>query len=69
VNWAEAQFLAMGFQTTRVPFRPDMTPQLVVDIPGTVDPSKIVVVGAHFDSRSTMSTSPTQRAPGLLPQL
>ena len=33
-------------------------------IPGTEDPDKIVVVGAHFDSRGTQRNSPTQRAPG-----
>jgi hypothetical protein len=32
-------------------------------IPGT-DPSRIVVVGGHMDSRSTNSTSQTQAAPG-----
>lgn len=32
-------------------------------IPGT-EPSRIIVVGGHLDSRSTDSTSPTQSAPG-----
>src|SRR4029078_7894121 len=32
-------------------------------IPGT-DPSRIVVVGGHLDSRSTDASSPTQAAPG-----
>jgi hypothetical protein len=32
-------------------------------IPGT-DPTRLVVVGGHMDSRSTNSTSPTQTAPG-----
>src|SRR5262245_48412314 len=32
-------------------------------IPGT-DPSRIIVVGGHLDSRSTSGSSPTQSAPG-----
>ena len=36
----------------------------MAEIRGAEEPDTIVVVGAHYDSRSTMSTSPTQRAPG-----
>lgn len=64
VEWAESKFNGYGFDTTRLSFRSDMTPQVMATIPGAVDPSKIVVVGAHFDSRGTQSSSPTQRAPG-----
>ena len=28
------------------------------------DPDTIIVVGAHYDSRGTQNSSPTQRAPG-----
>jgi len=64
VEWAEAQFLGYGFETTRIPFREDMTPQVVATLRGTVAPDSVVVVGAHYDSRGTQNSSPTQRAPG-----
>jgi hypothetical protein len=62
--YAEAEFLSLGFETTRMPFREDMTPQIMATLRGTEEPDEIVVVGAHFDSRGTMNSSPTQRAPG-----
>eukprot|EP01043_Picozoa_sp_COSAG02_P054699 COSAG02_NODE_6233_length_3709_cov_65.198892_4_plen_346_part_00 len=62
--FAEAELLALGFEVTRMPFREDMTAQIIATRRGTEEPDEIVVVGAHFDSRGTMSTSPTQRAPG-----
>jgi hypothetical protein len=64
VEWAEAQFLGYGFETTRIPFREDMTPQVVATLRGTVAPDSVVFVGAHYDSRGTQNSSPTQRAPG-----
>eukprot|EP01048_Picozoa_sp_COSAG05_P013850 COSAG05_NODE_1513_length_4667_cov_51.337785_6_plen_249_part_00 len=64
VTYAEAEFLGYGFETTRMPFREDMTPQLIATLRGSEEPDVVVVVGAHFDSRGTQSTSPTQRAPG-----
>ena len=41
-----------------------MTPQVVAELKGTDGGEAIVVVGAHYDSRSTDRNSPTQRAPG-----
>lgn len=64
VEYAEAEFLSYGFETERFPFREDMTAQVHATLRGTESPDTIVVVGAHFDSRGTQSTSPTQRAPG-----
>jgi len=45
-------------------FRANWAPNVVCEIPGTNPNAPIVVVGAHYDSRSTNVNSPTQRAPG-----
>lgn len=63
-NWAASVFAGYGFDVSRPSFRSDMTPQVIAELPGTEAPERIVVVGAHYDSRGTQSTSPTQRAPG-----
>eukprot|EP01065_Artemidia_motanka_P007995 TRINITY_DN139_c0_g2_i5.p2 TRINITY_DN139_c0_g2~~TRINITY_DN139_c0_g2_i5.p2 ORF type:complete len:445 (+),score=189.26 TRINITY_DN139_c0_g2_i5:57-1391(+) len=63
-DWVAERLGNYGFTVTRHRFRDDMTPQVVAELKGTVEPEKIVVVGAHYDSRGTQSTSPTQRAPG-----
>eukprot|EP01062_Namystynia_karyoxenos_P078117 TRINITY_DN79_c0_g2_i2.p2 TRINITY_DN79_c0_g2~~TRINITY_DN79_c0_g2_i2.p2 ORF type:complete len:468 (+),score=185.54 TRINITY_DN79_c0_g2_i2:77-1405(+) len=63
-DWAEERLRSYGFAVTRNSFRSDMTPQIVAELKGTEEPEKIVVAGAHYDSRGTMSSSPTQRAPG-----
>ena len=59
--FAEEQLLAYGFEVTRMPFREDMTAQIIATKRGTDAPDEIVVVGAHFDSRGTMNSSPTMR--------
>lgn len=63
-EWAAEMFEGYGLDVQRDQFREDMTPQIVAEFRGLEDPDAIVVVGAHFDSRSTMNSSPTQRAPG-----
>eukprot|EP01065_Artemidia_motanka_P007991 TRINITY_DN139_c0_g2_i1.p2 TRINITY_DN139_c0_g2~~TRINITY_DN139_c0_g2_i1.p2 ORF type:complete len:462 (+),score=211.63 TRINITY_DN139_c0_g2_i1:69-1388(+) len=63
-DWVASQLQSKGFTVTRDSFRSDMTPQVVAELKGTEAPDTIVVVGAHYDSRGTMSSSPTQRAPG-----
>lgn len=64
VDWAAEKLKGYGFAVTREASGEGMTPQVVAELRGVSDPSKIVVVGAHYDSRSTERTSPTQRAPG-----
>lgn len=64
VEWAEERFESLGFETERFLFQSDMTAELIAVIPGSEEPDKIVVVGAHYDSRGTLRNSPTQRAPG-----
>ena len=63
-DWAEGIFSTFGFAVTRHTFRDDMTAQVVAELPGLEDPDTIIVVGAHYDSRGTQNSSPTQRAPG-----
>eukprot|EP00754_Rhynchopus_humris_P001813 Rhum_TRINITY_DN11033_c1_g1::Rhum_TRINITY_DN11033_c1_g1_i1::g.41882::m.41882 len=62
--WLEAQYLKLGFTVSRHTFQEGMAPTVVAELRGTVHPEKIIVVGAHYDSRSTDVDSPTQRAPG-----
>ena len=63
-DWAAAQFAGYGFEVARPSFREDMTPQVIAELRGSEEPERVVVVGAHYDSRGTLSSSPTQRAPG-----
>lgn len=63
-NWAASIFAGYGFDVSRPSFREDMTPQVIAELRGTESPERIVVVGAHYDSRGTQGSSPTQRAPG-----
>ena len=63
-NWAASLFAGYGFEVQRPSFREDMTAQVIAELRGTETPERVVVVGAHYDSRGTQSASPTQRAPG-----
>lgn len=45
-------------------FDEQYSPNIVADIPGTLYPDAWVVIGAHYDSRSTSTTNTTLRAPG-----
>jgi Zn-dependent M28 family amino/carboxypeptidase len=62
-EWLASQFLNMGFSVSLFPFDDRYAANVVATWHGT-DPSQLVVVGAHYDSRSTNSSSTTQRAPG-----
>jgi hypothetical protein len=62
--WLEGQFRSFGFTVTRYQFRSDMSDDVIAEIRGTDSPNEVIVVGAHYDSRSTNSGSTTQRAPG-----
>lgn len=63
-NWVEERLRSFGATVTRHKFQDDMVAQVIATIPGVKDPSKIIVAGAHYDSRGTERNSPTQRAPG-----
>jgi hypothetical protein len=60
----ETTFRDFGFTVSRRVFRDDMSDNVVAEITGTDYPDEIIVIGAHYDSRSTNSGSTTQRAPG-----
>jgi hypothetical protein len=64
-----AEFVAgelakFGFEVSRHSYNSEITDNVVAELKGTGDASKIVVMGAHFDSRGPERASPTQRAPG-----
>jgi len=62
--WIQKQFDSFGLTTSRLTFRSDYSPNVLGIKQGATDPTKIIVIGAHYDSRGPSSTSATQRAPG-----
>eukprot|EP00002_Diphylleia_rotans_P029369 TRINITY_DN597_c0_g1_i1.p1 TRINITY_DN597_c0_g1~~TRINITY_DN597_c0_g1_i1.p1 ORF type:complete len:459 (-),score=115.54 TRINITY_DN597_c0_g1_i1:211-1587(-) len=58
------QFKSYGLEVTTFPFRPNYTDVVIAKVAGRVDPSKIVVIGAHYDDRSANINDPYVRAPG-----
>jgi len=64
VNFAASNFQSFGAQTTQNTFRSDMCNNIIAQYTGTTNPERIVVYGAHIDSRSTLVNSTTQVAPG-----
>lgn len=62
--WIENEFKSFGLTASQIQFRSDYSPNVLGVKLGVTEPSKIVVVGAHYDSRGPTATSPTQRAPG-----
>jgi len=62
-EWLVRKFESYGATVSRFEFRSDMPPCVVAEFAGR-DPDRIIVSGAHYDSRSTDNTSPDQRAPG-----
>lgn len=63
-KWIETQYITYGLNATQETFRSGYGPNVIGILPGLIDPSAIVVVGAHYDSRASSSTDPSQRAPG-----
>jgi len=63
-KWLEQEYLALGFRVITIPFGPDYSDNVIAELKGEEDPSKIVVLSAHYDSRSTNRADPLQRAPG-----
>jgi len=64
-RYLEGLFTDLGCQNTRlVPFRTGYGPNVICEIPGSDTSLPAVLVGGHFDSRSTGVTDPNQRAPG-----
>jgi len=63
-KWVQDRFTAYGLQARQEVFRTGWAPNVIGILPGTTDPSKNVIVCAHYDSRASDVSSPTQRAPG-----
>jgi len=67
-DWAAKQFASYGFTVERDDFQPGsgwwqrrITPQIVAELRGTVNPERVVVIGAHLDSTAGYFAS---KAPG-----
>jgi len=58
------QLTKYGFKVSRDKFRNDMTPQIVAELTGEVEPEKVVVYGAHLDSTAGWWAGKTGRSPG-----
>jgi len=64
-DWVKTFMASNGCQNIQtLPFRNGFAPNIVCEIPGTNPNAAPVMIGAHYDSRSTNVNSPTQRAPG-----
>ncbi|KAJ9461800.1 Bacterial leucyl aminopeptidase [Diplonema papillatum] len=63
-TWLERMYTTYNFTVERMSFRGDMAPNVVATKLGKTHPEKVIVVGAHLDSRATDVNSKTQRAPG-----
>jgi len=63
-EYIEEHYVSKGFEVSRFDYRENFAPVVIAELKGQVEPDTIIVVGAHYDSRSTNSQSTTQRAPG-----
>jgi len=63
-NYIESQFRFYGFNASRHFFRAGYSENVIGNWPGVGDASRLVLITAHYDSRSANSGSTTARAPG-----
>jgi hypothetical protein len=64
-EYVAAELAGYGFEVSRHLYDPAITANVVAELKGRNSNSdKIVVMGAHFDSRSNIRASPSDRAPG-----
>jgi len=63
-NLLASTYTQFGWNVTRHSFRAGYSDNIIAQITGTVDPTKIVIVGAYYDDRATNAASTTDRAPG-----
>jgi len=61
--WIKERLESLGLEVTTFPFRTGYSDNVIGDLKGAEDPTKIVVVSAHYDSRSTVFNADL-RAPG-----
>jgi len=62
--YLQQTFSSYGFNTTRIPFRAGYSDNVIAERRGSVNPNKIVIIGAHYDCRMATLSSTTARAPG-----
>jgi len=65
-DWLVEQFADIGYDADlwSYPVPINYPPNVIADLPGRVNPGRIVVIGGHFDCRASNINSVTQRAPG-----
>ena len=66
MGFIEAQYAAMGLKTVRDPYtvRGKKLNNLVIELPGKTNPSRVVFVGAHLDSTAGSPWGNEKVAPG-----
>jgi len=66
MSFIEAQYAAIGLKATRDPYkvRGKALNNLVIEIPGKTNPSRVVIVGAHLDSTAGSPWGNEKVAPG-----
>jgi hypothetical protein len=58
-NWIQSKFLSFGITDVQFEAIPGgYKPNVVATIPGTGDPTKIIVLGAHYDSYAQTNNAP-----------
>eukprot|EP01087_Luapelamoeba_hula_P017868 TRINITY_DN5675_c0_g1_i1.p1 TRINITY_DN5675_c0_g1~~TRINITY_DN5675_c0_g1_i1.p1 ORF type:complete len:475 (+),score=71.34 TRINITY_DN5675_c0_g1_i1:146-1570(+) len=62
-KWLIGEFIKLGYEVTAEPFRSGYTDNIIAVKPGVGDPTNVVLLGAHYDSRGP-SMVPATRAPG-----
>jgi hypothetical protein len=62
-KWIHQQLTDLGLQVSTFPFRAGYSSNVIGELKGADDPSKIIVISAHYDSRTT-TFNPDLRAPG-----
>jgi len=63
-KWIADYYSSLGLVVSAEDFRTGYSKNVIAELPGYGDASKVVIIGAHYDSRSTSISNPDQRAPG-----